>query len=112
MWKLSHYMKLMLVATLGIAQMAIMRKTLSQLPAGHCHHCHSQLQTMQPHPPRDQETCKGRSREGPEHRRKEFMKRVQGIHQLLQDMKRAIGVTFLVSVAAELPHTWTRPGTE
>ena len=27
-------------------------------------------------------------------------------------MKRAIGVTFLVSVAAELPHKGTRPGTE
>ncbi|DBA78203.1 TPA: hypothetical protein ACH3X2_008164 [Trebouxia sp. C0005] len=30
----------------------------------------------------------------------------------LQDMKRAIGVIFLVSVAAELPHKGTRPGTE
>ncbi|DBA79891.1 hypothetical protein WJX77_010123 [Trebouxia sp. C0004] len=40
------------------------------------------------------------------------MKRVHGILQSLQDMKRAIGVTFLVSVAAELPHKGTRPGTE
>ncbi|DBA72300.1 TPA: hypothetical protein ACH3X2_010545 [Trebouxia sp. C0005] len=30
----------------------------------------------------------------------------------LQDMKRAIGVTLLFSVAAELPHKGTRPGTE
>ncbi|DBA92464.1 TPA: hypothetical protein ACH3X1_002697 [Trebouxia sp. C0004] len=96
MWKLSHYMKLMLVARMGIAQMAIVRKTLSQLSAGHCQHCHGHLQTMQPDPPRDQETCKGRSRE----------------ELQLQDMKRAIGVTFLVSVAAELPHKGTRPGTE
>ncbi|KAL0035426.1 hypothetical protein WJX77_006191 [Trebouxia sp. C0004] len=65
----------MLVARMGIAQMAIVRKTLSQLSAGHCQHCHGHLQTMQPDPPRDQETCKGRSRE----------------ELQLQDMKRAIG---------------------
>ncbi|DBA79892.1 TPA: hypothetical protein ACH3X1_008110 [Trebouxia sp. C0004] len=31
----------------------IMRKTLPQLPVGHCHHFHGHLQTMQPDPPRE-----------------------------------------------------------
>ncbi len=37
--------------------------------------------------------------------------RVCGVWLQLKDMKRAIGVTFLVSVAAELPYKGARPGT-